>query len=266
MPWANTAFAANWQQAKALGIVRGAYHFAHPKNGAATDSGAFLDTVRPHGLTAGDLLALDLEVSDGLSPARVAEYARNWCADVQKATGHTPVVYTFLSFAQQGNCAGLGGYPLWISDPSSPAGHPRVPAPWSTWALHQYATTGNIDRDVSSYATPAAMRAALGKGTTILKTTRKDPEMILVEVDRATVPAGTAWPGVFLLTSDGLTRYAKPEDIAGYASPEAELSTICQSLIDHAKRGGGADNITCMMLRVVEAPSIAEMEVPAAEI
>jgi serine/threonine protein phosphatase PrpC len=37
-------------------------------------------------------------------------------------------------------------------------------------------------------------------------------------------------------------------------------------LIDHAKRGGGADNITCMMLRVVEAPSIAEMEVPAAEI
>ena len=73
------SFAANWQQAKALGIVRGAYHFAHPKNGAATDSRAFLDAVRPHGLTAGDLLALDLEVSDGLSPARVAEYDRERC-------------------------------------------------------------------------------------------------------------------------------------------------------------------------------------------
>jgi GH25 family lysozyme M1 (1,4-beta-N-acetylmuramidase) len=135
------SFAANWQQAKALGIVRGAYHFAHPKNGAATDSRAFLDAVRPHGLTAGDLLALDLEVSDGLSPARVAEYARNWCADVQKATGHTPVVYTFLSFAQQGNCAGLGHYPLWIAEPSAPAGRPAVPAPWSTWKFHQYGTT-----------------------------------------------------------------------------------------------------------------------------
>jgi len=59
---------------------------------------------------------------------------------------------------------------------------------------------------------------------------------------------------MFLLTSDGLTRYAKPEDIAKAAAPDAELSAICQSLIDHAKRGGGADNITCMMLRVVETP------------
>ena len=40
-------FAANWQAAKAIGIVRGAYHFAHPKNGAANDSRAFLDTVGP---------------------------------------------------------------------------------------------------------------------------------------------------------------------------------------------------------------------------
>jgi serine/threonine protein phosphatase PrpC len=65
---------------------------------------------------------------------------------------------------------------------------------------------------------------------------------------------------MFLLTSDGLTRYAKPEDIAGHASPDAELSTICQSLIDHAKQRGGADNITCMMLRVVEPPPAAAVE------
>ena len=77
--------------------------------------------VRAHGLKAGDLIALDLEASDGLSPARVSEYARNWCADVERATGHTPIVYTFLSFAEQGNCAGLGHYPLWIAEPSAPA-------------------------------------------------------------------------------------------------------------------------------------------------
>jgi len=63
---------------------------------------------------------------------------------------------------------------------------------------------------------------------------------------------------MFLLTSDGLTRYATPEDIAAAAVPDAELSTICQHLIDHAKQRGGADNITCMMLRVVETPLSAQ--------
>jgi len=134
-------FATNWRHAKALGIVRGAYHFGHPKNGAAADAAAFLAEVRAHGLDAGDLLALDLETTDGLPPARVSAYARHWCADVAKATRHTPVVYTFLSFAQEGNCAGLGRYPLWIAEPSAPAGRPVVPRPWTTWHFHQYGTT-----------------------------------------------------------------------------------------------------------------------------
>jgi GH25 family lysozyme M1 (1,4-beta-N-acetylmuramidase) len=156
------SFAANWQRAKDIGIVRGAYHFGHPGNGAATEARAFLDTVRAHGLNAGDLLALDLEASDGLGPARVAEYARNWCADVHKATGHTPVVYTFLSFAQQGNCAGLGHYPLWIAEPSAPAGRPVVPRPWSAWKFHQYGTapvgSNTVDVDVFNGGT-AALKA-----------------------------------------------------------------------------------------------------------
>jgi lysozyme len=155
-------FAAYWQRARKLGLVRGAYHFAHPRNGAATESRAFLATVRAHGLNAGDLLALDLEVSDGLSPARVAEYARNWCTDVHQATGHTPVVYTFLSFARQGNCAGLGHYPLWIAEPSAPAGRPVVPSPWSAWKFHQYGTarvgSNTVDVDVFNGDT-AALKA-----------------------------------------------------------------------------------------------------------
>jgi GH25 family lysozyme M1 (1,4-beta-N-acetylmuramidase) len=157
-------FAANWQAAKAIGIVRGAYHFAHPKNGAANDSRAFLAQVRAHGLQAGDLLALDLETTDGLSPQRVAEYARNWCAEVQRASGHTPVVYTFLDFAHQGNCAGLGHYPLWIAEPSAPAGRPVVPQPWSTWKFHQYGTarvgTNTVDVNVFNGDTAALKKFA----------------------------------------------------------------------------------------------------------
>jgi Glycosyl hydrolases family 25 len=103
-------------------------------------------------------------VSDGLGPARVAEYARNWCADVHKATGHTPVVYTFLSFAQQGNCAGLGHYPLWIAEPSAPAGRPVVPKPWSSWKFHQYGTarvgSNTVDVNVFNGDTAALKKFA----------------------------------------------------------------------------------------------------------
>lgn len=74
---------------------------------------------------------------------------------------------------------------------------------------------------------------------------------------------------LFLLTSDGLTRYAEPELIAQATQAHAELTTICQTLIDHAKQCGGVDNITCMMLRVVEKPvaeAIAETFEPASEL
>ncbi|HXP10482.1 MAG TPA: Stp1/IreP family PP2C-type Ser/Thr phosphatase [Acidobacteriaceae bacterium] len=60
---------------------------------------------------------------------------------------------------------------------------------------------------------------------------------------------------MFLLTSDGLTRYASPEEITTLVQPDAELTAICHALIEHAKQRGGADNVTCMMLRVVEPPA-----------
>jgi Glycosyl hydrolases family 25 len=198
----NPDAAADWAYLKSRGLVRVAYLFGHPSVSPAASVDWFLSRLTPLGIADGDAIALDHEVTDGLGPAAVS----NWAVSVQRLLqarlGRVPLLYTFLDFAGEGNCAGLGGYPLWISDPSSPAGHPRVPAPWSAWALHQYATTGSIDRDVSSYATPAAMTAALGK-TLPKPATRKDIEMILVEVDEATVPAGTAWPGVFLMSSAG---------------------------------------------------------------
>jgi lysozyme len=203
VPYENPDAGADWAYLQQQNLIRVAYLFGHPSVNAAASVSFFAQKLSALGVGDGDIVALDHEVTDGLGPAAVSAWAADVLKGLRDTFGRTPLIYTFLNFAADGNCAGLGSYPLWISDPSSPAGHPRVPAPWTTWALHQYATTGNIDRDVSSYATPAAMRAALGKGTTILKTTRKDPEMILVEVDRATVPAGTAWPGVFLLTSDG---------------------------------------------------------------
>lgn len=154
-------FPASWAALKELGIARGAYHFAHPSNGPVAEAEFFLGYVRAHGLDDADFLTLDLEDSDGLPPHAVAAYGRQFCAHLSTSARRPVPVYTFISFAEAGNCAGLGGYPLWIADWSSAAGSPRIPAPWKTWALHQYSSQG-IDLDVANYPDAAAMTQALG--------------------------------------------------------------------------------------------------------
>jgi protein phosphatase len=52
-----------------------------------------------------------------------------------------------------------------------------------------------------------------------------------------------------LLASDGLTRYLKPAEIAAIASGDLELPVICKQFVECAKQRGGADNITCIVLR-----------------
>jgi len=66
-----------------------------------------------------------------------------------------------------------------------------------------------------------------------------------------------------LLASDGLTRYVNPQEIAQAASTGSELAAVCNALIEHAKQRGGADNITCILLHVVETAGAVEA-VPAA--
>ncbi|MGA7523388.1 MAG: Stp1/IreP family PP2C-type Ser/Thr phosphatase [Acidobacteriaceae bacterium] len=70
---------------------------------------------------------------------------------------------------------------------------------------------------------------------------------------------------LFLLASDGLTRYAAAEEIAEMAGKHRDLQAICLALIDHAKQLGGADNITCLLLRVVEIPAESREEEAVAE-
>jgi protein phosphatase len=56
-----------------------------------------------------------------------------------------------------------------------------------------------------------------------------------------------------LLASDGLTRYLTTGDIAQRVSGD-DLQLSCERLIAEAKARGGADNITCLLLRFSLAP------------
>jgi serine/threonine protein phosphatase PrpC len=54
---------------------------------------------------------------------------------------------------------------------------------------------------------------------------------------------------MLLLASDGLTRYLKPAEIASIATGDLDLPVICKQFVECAKQRGGADNITCIVLR-----------------
>jgi protein phosphatase len=60
---------------------------------------------------------------------------------------------------------------------------------------------------------------------------------------------------MLLLASDGLTRYLTPGEIASIALAEADLPVICKEFVECAKQRGGADNITCIILRASMGPA-----------
>lgn len=161
--YVNPDAAADLAYLKEQGLGRVAYLFAHPSVPVAETAALFLAQAARLGLDDGDGVAIDLEVADGLPAPQVAAWAGELAALLGRQLARDPLLYTYLSFAWAGNCAGLGHLPLWISDPSSPEGRPRVPAPWTAWAIHQWFTGAPVDKDTARYPDLAAMAAALGK-------------------------------------------------------------------------------------------------------
>jgi len=69
-----------------------------------------------------------------------------------------------------------------------------------------------------------------------------------------------ALPGdTLLMTSDGLTRHVRDEEILGIVTAAPDLKRACSELVQAAKSRGGDDNITCLLLRMVERPWIKNM-------
>lgn len=81
-------------------------------------------------------------------------------------------------------------------------------------------------------------------------------------ITRAVGTADSVEPDIFtaelengdmlLLTTDGLTRYAESDDIAGVVAASGDLEGACKGLIDIALRQGAVDNVTCVLVRFSE--------------
>lgn len=134
----------NHEQIAANGLRRGAYHFLDPKLPGAAQAEYFVEQARHLGLDTADMLWLDNE-TEGASPAATAQCARDFMAKLDHLAPHNPRgVYTFIDFARNGSCAGLGNYALWLAFPSTTA--PAAPPPWNRWTFWQWGQRGT-DQD-----------------------------------------------------------------------------------------------------------------------
>jgi serine/threonine protein phosphatase PrpC len=59
---------------------------------------------------------------------------------------------------------------------------------------------------------------------------------------------------LIVMSSDGLTRHVRDQEILDIVAAARSLEGACAALIQTAKDRGGDDNITCLLLKVVERP------------
>ena len=65
------------------------------------------------------------------------------------------------------------------------------------------------------------------------------------------------WHNIYLLCSDGLTRHVTDDRIREVLSGMTNAKEACETLLQEALDGGGSDNITIVISRVVPAQEAA---------
>lgn len=110
-------FSRNWREAKAAGLLRGAYHFYHPRRNPQKQADNFIKQVD---LQPGDLApVLDFEIDRGVPDEELIDGLRIWLTQVEAHYHIKPIIYTNANFYKRYIVGNFDGYPLWIADYSN---------------------------------------------------------------------------------------------------------------------------------------------------
>jgi GH25 family lysozyme M1 (1,4-beta-N-acetylmuramidase) len=128
-------FPAHWARMRQAGLVRGAYHFFVAADDPEEQARTFLSHVV---LEPGDLApVVDVETLGGNGEAKgLPDKLRAFLAEVERAIGVKPIIYTSPNFWDAQMHGEFGDYPLWIAEYG--VKEPRVPSGWKRWHLWQY--------------------------------------------------------------------------------------------------------------------------------
>lgn len=144
--YTDTSFAGHWANAKAAGLLRGAYHFHRVDADPIAQADHFLSVVGTLG--PGDMLMLDVEdANHGGTASSITANVKACIEHIASKSGKTPVLYTGMWYWQghMGSPTGFSKYPMFIaaypSTYSAAQNHtycPNIPDDFSTWAFWQY--------------------------------------------------------------------------------------------------------------------------------
>ena len=138
-------FRENFDNSKAAGLLRGAYHYFRPDKDALAQVDNFLQVVPA--LSPGDLPAvLDVEVSGGKDAKAVLDGIQAWVEAVENVLGRQPILYTYASFWSQTlrGSSRFSGYHLWVAHYTFKA-TPTVPSGFDDYLFWQFSEQGKMD-------------------------------------------------------------------------------------------------------------------------
>jgi lysozyme len=136
-------FATNWKGIKANGLIRGTYQFFHPGQEPIAQADVVLAQLKANGgLAADDLpIVMDMETTDGASPATIQANMKKWLTYVEQKTGKKPIIYT-AAFMSGNVGTGFTAYPLWVANYGTTC--PTMPSNWTKWVMWQSSSTGSV--------------------------------------------------------------------------------------------------------------------------
>lgn len=175
-------FQANYANSVANGIIRGAYHFAHPDESASAQLTYFLahggdQSPGPHTLPG----MVDMEYNPydngendcwNQTPAETVAWVRTFVDGYKTQTGRYPAIYTsaaWWNMCTGGSSAFDGETPLFLVDLTDPV---VLPNGFSNWTFRQYSWTGTVagipgagKLDLDVFNGTSAQLAALAGGS-----------------------------------------------------------------------------------------------------
>lgn len=151
----SSTFTQQYNGSAAVGMVRGAYHFATPNTSSGAAQASYF--VANGGSWTGDGKTLppllDIEYGTngagtcwGLSQSAMVAWIHDFVNTVASKTGRQPAIYSTTDWWRTctGNSAAFGANPLMVAiyGPALSSGPGTLGASWSTWSIWQYSSTG----------------------------------------------------------------------------------------------------------------------------